>query len=134
MKETRLLMCGLPEAGKTTFLAAMWYLGTSGSDETSFTVKHLNGDLAYLNSLARAWLQCTPLPRTKVRESNIAELVVTDVVSAEIAHLIVPDLSGEIFQDGIASRRWDIRAARIAGHIACGAGRQNEPGCDMAST
>jgi len=109
-------MLGLPEAGKTTFLAALWYLGTSSTDDSSFKVKQLVGDISYLNAISRAWLECTPLPRTKVRENNVAELAVTDAFSGEAIRLVVPDLSGEVFREGIANRQWDSRAAAAAAH------------------
>ena len=40
---------GMPSSGKTTFLAALWHLITSGELDPSLTLERLEGDYYYLN-------------------------------------------------------------------------------------
>lgn len=104
-------MLGLPAAGKTTFLAALWHLGNSAEADISYKVDFLEGNLKYLNFIGRAWAECSQMPHTQVSRSETTVLRVRDA-SGEALRLTIPDLSGELFRQGIKDRAWDDRIAK----------------------
>jgi len=98
-------MVGLPQTGKTTFLAAIWYLVQEPGRKTSLVLKDLSGDRTYLNSIRDAWLMCKPLERTTIQNEQMVTLHLEDTKGCQIA-LGIPDLSGETFQLQLRERRW----------------------------
>src|SRR5258708_2938371 len=58
------LMAGLPETGKTTFLAALWHVAKSHEVSGSMRLERREGDQEYLNNIANAWSKCAELVRT----------------------------------------------------------------------
>jgi len=107
-------MVGLPAAGKTTYLAALWYLGTAAAPDVAYRVDRLEGDLKYLNAMGRAWLECSEVPHTSVSSSESPVLSMVDTATGAATRLNIPDLSGEVFSHAIHSRRWDPRIAEPA--------------------
>jgi stage III sporulation protein SpoIIIAA len=49
------LIIGLPETGKTTFLAALWHVVTSEEVNESLRLERLHGDSKYLNEISAKW-------------------------------------------------------------------------------
>ncbi len=89
----KILICGLPNSGKTTFLAALWYLVTSREIETSLKFSSLPEDREHLNKLSRLWEQCLQVGRTLSGDDNIVEMNLLS--STKEITLRFPDLSGE---------------------------------------
>lgn len=103
----KLLMLGLPESGKTTFLAAMWNRVNDPTAESRLDLERLGeGDRSYLNEIADAWNRHEKVPRTP-RGAN--RRVVMHLIDDEgdPATLTVPDLSGESFRAYLQDREWD---------------------------
>ena len=73
---------GAPNAGKSTYLAALWHSINQKSIATSLTLKKMTGDLQYLYQLEHKWL--------------------------EIEQLEFPDLSGETFQNIYETRELTV--------------------------
>ena len=102
------LVIGLPEAGKTTFLAALWHVAESGEVPDSLSLTKLQGDLSHLNKIRDTWLGCSPVGRTQ-QASQTATMVQTvlslnDPISGQTSEVIFPDVAGEVF-----SIQWEKR-------------------------
>ena len=92
-----LLICGLPESGKSTFLGALSYLINSGETNTVLQEKSWAEDRTYLNQLAQRWLECKPMERTRKGDIHAIELILDG--NSVPFQLFIPDLSGETWND-----------------------------------
>lgn len=92
-------LAGLPSAGKSTFIAALWHLIFSQSEEpTALRYVSLDGvEVAHLNALQRLWLEGKPIARTKPAAEKVAEINLVNG-SGEAARLRLPDYAGESFR------------------------------------
>ena len=98
------LMLGLPGSGKTTFLAALWYVVTSGEVSGALDLEALGPQNIYLNSIRDTWLVGDEFERTSmVVESSTMTLGVGGDDSHEV---VIPDLSGEHSRETFVSRAW----------------------------
>jgi hypothetical protein len=95
---------GMPSSGKTTFLAALWHLITSGELKSSLSLERLDGDYHYLNQLVETWQKCERLPRTSLAQDNAIALHLKESQSGKLITLDFADLSGEIFHSQFANR------------------------------
>ncbi|MFT3686381.1 MAG: hypothetical protein QM783_15915 [Phycisphaerales bacterium] len=100
---TKLLVAGLPSAGKTTFLAALWNCVTDGRVQGALQLKALEGDRKYLDQIRDSWLECSPVGRTSPSGSTHVRMDLTDGQGLELT-LDFPDLSGETYE-----RQWSKR-------------------------
>src|SRR5438128_642578 len=92
------LMVGLPETGKTTFLAALWQMLRSGEIPGALQLAQLHGNREYLNKIADRWCRCEALGRTSLSEPETVSIRVRDSNSGEMTELDIPDMSGESFE------------------------------------
>src|ERR1035437_2592783 len=98
MLERRMVICGLPESGKTSFLAAFWHLVTSREVDTQLRFRTLrDGDATHLNALAKRWRDAKVQIRTEVGASTLVSMNLADAANAPI-RLTFPDLSGESYR------------------------------------
>lgn len=109
---------GLPESGKTTFLAAFWHLVTERDIETVLQFHNLEtGSQAYLNEIAAVWREARVQERTAVTGGEVVtmNLLASDGVSP--LRLTVPDLPGEEFQ-----QMWEDRICNnsVASNLSAG--------------
>jgi hypothetical protein len=113
-----LLVVGLPGAGKTTFLAALWHLVVSAEVSTKLELVRLRGNREHLNRIATDWLSCRPVERTPVASETIVsmELAGADGPSAEV---FFPDMSGELFNFQWKGRKCSTAYFELA-HAAAG--------------
>lgn len=109
MSETaNLLFIGLPGSGKTTFLAALWHVLEDQSSATSLKRTGLSGDRSYLNRIVEEWRACSQVPRTTLQtEETVA--IHLDGDGFGPFTLVVPDLSGEAFEQQVEHRKMSIR-------------------------
>ena len=90
---------GLPSAGKTTFLAALWHVVESREIDSSLILDHLDGDYNYLNDIRNLWADSEELPRNKsIIDEHIVSMLLKMPESGIITKVSFPDLSGESFQ------------------------------------
>lgn len=101
---TNLLFVGLPQSGKTTYLAALWHVLVDQSSATKLKLKHLSGDRTYLNLIVEAWRACAPVPRTTLQTDATVALHLEGDGFGEFT-LSMPDLSGEAFDQQVEHRR-----------------------------
>jgi hypothetical protein len=98
-------MAGLPETGKTTFLAALWHVAKSHEVPGSMRLERREGDQEYLNQIADAWSRCAELERTPGEGEMGVTILLRDPESNGIVRLSIPDMSGELFAAQWESRR-----------------------------
>jgi len=96
---------GLPRSGKTTFLAALWHLLDGGETETQLVIDRLVGDHTYLNAIVESWRRCDEVPRTSRAMIPDITMHLKHKQTGQPVALAFQDLSGESFEDQLASRR-----------------------------
>jgi hypothetical protein len=112
---TKHLFLGLPESGKTTFLAALWYYIRHDHSDTGLTADALPAERAYLNGISDEWMRGKTQTHTRVA-ANIVDVTLrlrnreTDIRS----ELHIPDLSGELFTHHWADRCWSTEFNDLA--------------------
>lgn len=105
LPSSRLVLIGLPATGKTSFLAALWYLVQHAQVVRRMTLERLEGDNKYLNQISSAWLLCQPVPRTPTDSEKVVSMSLKDTESGNTVTLSFPDLSGESFSLQWAERQ-----------------------------
>jgi len=111
MKERSITICGFPESGKTSYLAALWHLVTTGAEQTTLTFESLrNGDATHLNALAARWRNGLRQVRTKTPSGTLVSMNLKDA-SGDLMRLTLPDLSGESYRDMFEVRECDPTVA-----------------------
>lgn len=94
------LLMGLPDSGKTNFLARTWI----ALMEKGCAVKPHGtpGDIAYVESLVQHLLQGRFAPRSNQNEEpRPFVLEVTDPLSGKVMPLMVPDVRGELWKAAV---------------------------------
>jgi hypothetical protein len=113
-QERSIIICGLPESGKTTFLAALWHLVTARDVETQLTFDSLrDGDQTYLNNIVRQWRDAKVQARTS-GQPTLVSMNLRDRAGRKL-RLTVPDLSGESYRRMWEDRDCDPEVAKILG-------------------
>lgn len=110
---TNLLFVGLPQSGKTTYLAALWHVLEDQSSTTKLKLKQLSGDRTYLNLIVEAWRACTPVPRTTLQTDDTTVALHLEGDGFGEFTLSVPDLSGEAFEQQIEHRKMTAAHAAL---------------------
>ena len=100
------LMVGLPESGKTTFLAALWHSLNWGDVPTEIQLKSLAGQSDYLNLITESWLKAEQVLRTLLPDQQMTEMTLQNKSTAFKSTVTIPDLSGEVFRDALNNRNW----------------------------
>lgn len=100
----RLLVSGLPAAGKTTFLAALWQVFETDGFPSVLEFDSYVGDQRYIIEINRAWASCEKLERTRLETPGIVRVKLRSTDA--LIELEVPDLSGEVFREHWVERHW----------------------------
>ncbi|WP_281947336.1 hypothetical protein [Vibrio parahaemolyticus] len=91
--DKKIVFCGLPYSGKTTFLGALSYLAERNDDGNSLKLIELQEQRHFFNLLADTWVDCEPMMRTKVDSQDAIEMTLS---TSELKFKVeMPDLSGE---------------------------------------
>lgn len=106
---SRFILIGLPATGKTSFLAALWYLVQHAQVPRKLKLERFDGDNKYLNQISDAWLLCQPVPRTPTDSEKVVSMILRNTESGNTITLTFPDLSGESF-----SLQWSERQITIS--------------------
>jgi hypothetical protein len=112
--EHRFLAVGLPKAGKTTFIIALWHTLDTQSVPGSLVLDNVEGNLEYLESLRARWLQGLELGRTHTGSEQMVRMHVRDPEGETRAELALPDLAGETYQNQWLDRQWGNMFAEVA--------------------
>lgn len=102
------VMIGLPATGKTSFLAALWYLVHHGEVQHRLTIERMKGDNKHLNEISNLWASCEVVPRTTIAVERTVTMVLNDTVEKKTITLTFPDLSGESFMSQWVERHFTI--------------------------
>jgi hypothetical protein len=100
MSEITLLVAGLPESGKTTYLAALWHLVTSQAHNTKLKFNTLEGgdnSANHLRQLSELWRAAKVQVRTEIPTNRIIAMNLRDRNNNAI-RLTFPDMSGESYR------------------------------------
>ena len=114
--ELRHSVVGLPESGKTTFLAALWHLVTSDEIGTALVLRSTRGNTEYLEAIAGDWRRCRPMERTRMGATRYVTLELTEADTAVEFDLCFPDMAGETFDAQLAARELDGTHAEWLDH------------------
>jgi Double-GTPase 1 len=94
----RILVAGMPNSGKSTFLVALHYVLIAQEVETALELTGLSTDAAHLNKLESDWIDGRKVERTKSSTETWIELKIRDRASGKEGVLTLPDLRGESFE------------------------------------
>lgn len=110
MTTSSCFIVGLPAAGKTTFLAALWH-SLQHVGKTKLFLKSYTGDHSYLSHIEEVWLSAEKVSRTSIdNQKKSISLLLQDNNGCEY-NISFPDLSGEIFQKQYVDREIDKEIA-----------------------
>jgi GTPase SAR1 family protein len=108
MSDKTILFSGLPNSGKTTFIAALWYylFYSTGKAEYSFDTLE-NSEQEYLNAISLKWASCEDVIRTNPTKLEDISIRIRNNSSGEKMMLNVPDINGERFNTQFEFRQWE---------------------------
>ncbi len=101
-----ILMAGLPETGKTTFLAAFWHVVESGGTGGSLRLERLPPVRSYLESIRSSWLSLERQGRTLTPTFEDNRMLLCRPDDNQQFELVFPDLKGEIYEQMLLKRMW----------------------------
>lgn len=114
------LFAGLPETGKTTYLALL-YLAMSNGRANDLRLGSYGDDREYVNRIAKKLLACEEIVHTEVSEQGRLQLSLELGPEHDAAVLQIPDLSGETWEDAVYERTWsqvvDDMARAASGYL-----------------
>jgi len=96
MNHKNIILCGLPASGKTTFIAALWYLIYQEEVSTVLSLNEFPKNREYLNEISGKWCRCDEIPRTLTEVVQTVSLQLK--ADTAIVDLHIPDLSGETWK------------------------------------
>ena len=99
----KIFIMGAPNAGKSTYLAALWHSVIQTEMPIKFKLKRMEKDTQYLYSLEKKWLAVEPLERTVIGQ-EVSELTLLLTDGNQDLEVEFPDLSGETFQNKYENR------------------------------
>lgn len=118
MTSHKQLIIGLPETGKTTFLAALWHVVNSREVPGALELLHLEGDRKHLNIIRKAWLEFREVGRTIPTTEQIVSMRLGTQGQSEAAELVFPDMSGESFRQQWVDRKWTEEYDALVGEAS----------------
>lgn len=99
MMTPTIVVIGLPESGKTTFLAALWHLVSAREIETRLLFEKLGkGNATYLNGIAARWREAKVQDRTHVSGNQIVAMNLKHSSSGKAVEIVFPDVPGESYR------------------------------------
>lgn len=106
-----IMFVGLPESGKSTYIAAFWNSANTQNKEC-LEISNLPNDTKYLETLAESWRKCEPVVRTVGKGIENLVLEIKAYENFGPFYLAFPDLSGETYKNLFKSRVIEDELAR----------------------
>lgn len=92
MPDPSIAIIGLPESGKTTFLAALWHLITERDVDTALRFHTLRtGEAAHLNQIAARWRDAKIQDRTAIGGNRLVSMNLLNADDAAV-RVTFPDV------------------------------------------
>lgn len=105
MDEYSYYILGLPDAGKSTFLGALYYLlMNEEGGKCELRIKHVLGDATYIGKLSDTWAEYKELDRTNLSNKNLKTELELEDNNHNVYKLKFPDSSGEKFKNMLKDR------------------------------
>jgi hypothetical protein len=102
--DTRCMVFGIQESGKTTFAAALWHLVDSEEIPTALIKGKHVGDFTYLQEISGSWAEGYEVERTKFQQVENVRVNLLHAASGDEMTLEFDDLSGETLEQAFATR------------------------------
>lgn len=105
-------LVGLPQAGKTTYLAALWEVVAHHETPGAISLVEMPVQREYLTEIHKVWVRCEPSVRTRdfgaVTDIHAVHTVDLALLSPEGSRfdLGIPDIPGEAFNEVWEERTW----------------------------
>lgn len=100
------IAAGLQKTGKTTFLAALWDVVSSGEVTGSLKLERTEGDMQYLNEIRGFWADYKAITRTGPASDKPVTMRLTEPGSPNVTKLAWTDMLGERFERQWTDRVW----------------------------
>lgn len=99
-QNSKVLLVGLPESGKSTYTAALWAVVNSDQVPGALRLDSYTGDDTYLNSLYAEWSRGKELTRTHMGNEGLGEMeLLRDSRKSHVSgNVMIPDLAGERYE------------------------------------
>ncbi|KJS38337.1 MAG: hypothetical protein VR74_05985 [Hyphomonas sp. BRH_c22] len=111
MSNGSVVVCGLPAAGKTTYLAALWEVLQDGGPSTQLQMASRDhDDYRYVRKIHKRWIEGVRQERTEGPDREAVGLDMTDGTGGAFT-LRFPDLGGEVFTQLWEERTCDTEIA-----------------------
>ena len=91
------LIAGLPEAGKTTYIAALSYQLHNPNDKQILSIRELPNDMSVINRLQNPWLEQRIVDRTSRGKVTDLEFKLKRNADGKSLDVNMPDIAGEDF-------------------------------------
>lgn len=105
----QLLMVGLPGTGKTTYLAALWYVVNNSKEiEGALGLDCLPENSKYLNMISKEWIAYSEVGRTAGGSETVVSMTLRNVLDNSLIEIFIPDVSGEVFREQIEKRHCTV--------------------------
>ena len=120
MNNKKILIAGLHDTGKTTFIAALWYFVHLTSAKKKLALYSLaKGEHEYLNNISNDWLTFKRLSRTNNNPGGEAIIMnLKNLESEDLIELEIPDFSGETFKYQFENREWTAEYDNLLNNIS----------------
>lgn len=98
MDKTNILLAGLPAAGKSTYITALWAVEKDGKSGHLLTCDGLPSESSYIDGMRDNWMVMKEVRRTAFAEPMEIDLPMKSSRTGEKIILSLPDFKGEIYQ------------------------------------
>lgn len=98
MDTTNILLAGLPAAGKSTYITALWAVEKDGRSGHLLTCDGMPPESSYIDSMRENWMVLKEVRRTAFAEPQEIVLPMKTSQTGEKINLSLPDFKGEVFQ------------------------------------
>lgn len=98
MERTNILLAGLPAAGKSTYITALWAVEKDGKSGHLLSCDGMPSESSYIDSMRENWMVLKEVRRTTFAEPQEIVLPMKSSQTGEKINLSLPDFKGEVFQ------------------------------------
>lgn len=98
MESKNILLAGLPAAGKSTYITALWAVEKDGKSGHLLSCDGLPSESSYIDGMRDNWMVLKEVRRTAFAEPHEIVLPMKSLRTGEKISLVLPDFKGEVFQ------------------------------------